>query len=379
MVRSTHQNSVLGISNFAIDNMMMRYSLFVPRLYNFCKSLGFIPGKILPSRAFCSDESQGFPIILITKHFGSFPFNHGMVGGIVATDRHGPYAEHGKDLVIIQASHVGYDPDSQIFGIYRRLQTEHREMSTSCGKVANVLNWYLSEYQFAQQNIWIEKEGKQVFITIDNQLLDNGRDEGLFLNLDKLISYDRKPVESFSTSKKFVISDILLEDLMQAGVKIEQQQTIGNHLTASYFYFKRGVDSDIEGQGHLERNLLPFMASVVTSKAPLLSAAILNTQIEYDRTFRTIVKNRYYAGKKVIFISGINIDISPQSGQVFPLTKFIPWAAYIQEPDGTGYTIEQQELMEILVNQPTDNPDQINLEDAINEMVDAQEVIVNLP
>ena len=78
------------LSDFHIDGVAMRYSQFVPRLYNLCLSLGFKPGKIMPSRAFCSDESQGYPIILIAKHFGTFPFNHGQVGGIVATDRHGP-------------------------------------------------------------------------------------------------------------------------------------------------------------------------------------------------------------------------------------------------------------------------------------------------
>ena len=67
------------------------------------------PNRIMPSRAFCSDENQGYPIILIAKHFGSFPFNHGRVGVIVVTDRHGPHAHHGKDMVIIQASHVGYE------------------------------------------------------------------------------------------------------------------------------------------------------------------------------------------------------------------------------------------------------------------------------
>jgi hypothetical protein len=40
----------------------------VPRLYNLCKSLGFEAGNIMPSRAFFSDESQGYPIILIAKH-----------------------------------------------------------------------------------------------------------------------------------------------------------------------------------------------------------------------------------------------------------------------------------------------------------------------
>lgn len=55
--------------------MILRYSRFVPKLYNWCKTLGFETGKIVPSRTFCSDESQGCPIILTAKHFGAFPFN----------------------------------------------------------------------------------------------------------------------------------------------------------------------------------------------------------------------------------------------------------------------------------------------------------------
>ena len=121
-----------SIGDFRLGQHMMRYSQFVPRLYNFCLSLGFEAGKIMPSRAFCSDENQGFPIILIAKHFGAFPFNHGRVGGIVATDRHGPHAHHGEDMVIIQASHVGYDPESSQFGSYRRLQTHGCEATADC-------------------------------------------------------------------------------------------------------------------------------------------------------------------------------------------------------------------------------------------------------
>jgi hypothetical protein len=81
---STQSNLKAVISDFHLCRMM-RYSVFLPRLYNPCKSLGFEAGKIMPSRAFCCDESQGFPVILITRHFGTFPSNQGMVGGIVAT------------------------------------------------------------------------------------------------------------------------------------------------------------------------------------------------------------------------------------------------------------------------------------------------------
>jgi hypothetical protein len=52
-------NMVEPVGGFQIQGMMMRYNVFMPRLYNWCLSLGFKPGKIMPSRAFCSDESQG--------------------------------------------------------------------------------------------------------------------------------------------------------------------------------------------------------------------------------------------------------------------------------------------------------------------------------
>ncbi len=116
----------------------------------------------MPSRAFCSDESQGFPIILLAKHFGQFPFNHGRVGGVVETDRHGPHAHHGKDLLLIQASHVGYDPNTGQFGKYRRLQSEGEHYSTSYGKIVETLDWYQDEYKLAQANINLLFEDKQI-------------------------------------------------------------------------------------------------------------------------------------------------------------------------------------------------------------------------
>lgn len=128
--------------SFQIDDYAMRYSVFAPRLFNDCLSLGMEPNKIMPSRAFCSDENQGYPIILIAKHFGSFPFNHGRVEGIVTTDRHGPHAHHGKDVVIIQASHVGYEPATEQFGMYRRVHTENQEMSTAIPQDAAVQTFF---------------------------------------------------------------------------------------------------------------------------------------------------------------------------------------------------------------------------------------------
>jgi hypothetical protein len=366
------------VGGFQVHDMMMRYNLFMPRLLNWCKSLGFEPGKIMPSRAFCSDESQGYPIILITKHFGTFPFNHGVVGGIVATDRHGPHAAHGQDMLIIQASHVGYDPETKVFGTYRRAQTTHGECSASCGKIHNVISWYRNEYEFAQHNILLHNDNGEKIVVIDNQLLRDDREDGLFLRLDKFITNDADgqpgSMKMMSTAKVFAPAPGLIARIGEASFNGITPKPVGTKLTPDMFYFKRNIPDLEEGAHHLENNMIRYMPQIVTAPSPVLMAAQINTQIEFDRTFRTIVKEHGYKGKKVLFISGLNIDISPESDQIFPLTKFVPWAAYVQDRDGFYYTLEQQELVQLLSQQSTDNADQIDLEQAIQVMSKAEEV-----
>jgi len=370
------------LGDFHIEGVAMRYSQFVPRLYNLCLSLGFKPGKIMPSRAFCSDESQGYPIILIAKHFGTFPFNHGQVGGIVATDRHGPHAHHGEDLVIILASHVGYDPDTARFGEYRREQTTARDITPNCGKICGVLSWYQDEYRFAQHNILLRRDAGRRLLVIDNQLLREDRGEGLFLRLERLARRSErggwKPLKTLSTSKAFDAAPEFADSLPDALWDEGRGSPIGDHLTPDLFTFKREIPADIEGRYHLEANLSPAMPYIVTAHWPALVAAQINTQVEFDRAFRTIVKSDEYRGHHLVFIAGLNIDVSPKEGQLFPLTKFVPWAAYIQEPDGNGYTLEQAELVERLRSQSSDNPRQIDLEGAIQAMRQEQEVRLRL-
>jgi hypothetical protein len=375
-------NMIEPVGGFQMQGMMMRYNLFMPRLYNWCMSLGFEAGKIMPSRAFCSDESQGYPIIMIAKHFGAFPFNHGTVGGIVATDRHGPHAEHGQNLVIIQASHVGYDPQTKSFGAYRRLQTANQECGPNCGKVHNVITWYQDEYHFAQQNILLHRHDGQKCIVVDNQLLREDRNEGLLLRLNKLIETDLSdkhlPLNILSTAQVFTASTSLIDKVGKKAFNGANPQPIGAHLSADMFYFRRNISKIEENVHHLEHNLIRYMPQIITSRSPILMAAQINTQIEFDRTFRTIVKEHGYQGKKVLFIAGLNIDISPQAKQLFPLTKFVPWAASIQDRDGSYSTLEQRELVQVLEQQSTVNQNQIDLEAAIKTMAEAEEIKVEL-
>ena len=236
-------------------------------------------------------------------------------------------------------------------------------------------DWYLSEYNFAQENVFLQREGDEQLLRIDNQLLREGREEGLFLHLDSLLE-DRVPYRVYSTSRAYRVSAMLRQRIPQEEWHEDRGQRIGDYLQADDFHFRRHIVGDVEGRSHLEGNLLHAMPYILTSASPLLTAAQINTQIEFDRTFRTIVKEHGYRGKRLIFISGLNIDISPSEGQLFPLTKFVPWAAYIQNRDGSTITLEQDELMEKLLAQSTENPDQVDLEEAIHVMERAKEVVV---
>ena len=361
------------MGDFQISERLMRYSAFVPRYYNLCRSFGFEDGKIMPSRAFCSDESQGYPIILITKHFGTFPFNHGRVGGIVATRRHVAHAQHGQDLVILQASHVGYDPYAGCFGSYRRLQTESKSYTSACGKISHVLDWYRRQYSFAQKNICFSQINGEDVVIVDNQLLDVEREEGLILHLDSLIEMEDgagpTPTHVFSTSKGFRVNPALKTRLAESCWQTGRREPMGESLTSELFHFRRNIPKAPEGHDHLELNLSRSMPDIVTAVFPSLVAALVNTQIEFDRTYRSIIAEQGYMGKNLAFVSGINIDISPEEDQTFPLTNFVPWAAFIQTKDGRQVLLEQNELFDTLQSQSTYNPNQIDLEKAIRTMM----------
>lgn len=371
-----------ALEDFILEGATFPYNSFVARLYNFCRSLGFAPGKILPSRAFCSDETQGYPNILIAKHFGAFPFNHGRVGGIVATDRHGPHAHHGMDLLIIHASHVGYNPESCSFGSYLRKHTEHFETTPTCGKIDSVLRWYVRQYAFAKENIFLHRQDEKVLVTIDNEILNENMKEGLFLNLDKFVAVGRHgafcPLKFYSTSKCYEASQEFRELLGETAWPSKGRQPIGERLLPELFSFKRHISGDPETHGLLEENLIHSMAWIVSSKSPLLTAAQANTQVEFDRTYRTLVNGDAYRGKRMMLISGLNIDISPHPNQAFPLTTFVPWAAFIQNQNGYCSLLEQQDIIDRLREQPENNPDAVDLEAAIQKMVDTEEIRIKL-
>ena len=379
-----HRASISSaLQGFRLEDRMLCYNSFVPRLHNWCLSLGFTHGKIMPSRAFCSDESQGFPIILITKHFGAFPFNHGRVGGIVSIDRHGPHAEHGKDMLLLQASHVGYDPASGKFGTYRRVHTTDESFTCDCGKIGLIVEQYTKEYRYACDNIRLLRFDGQPAILIDNLLLSRTRKKGLFLITDNLIqgAADRilpRPLAARSTGCIYAASGDLIARLGEAAWPREGSVPIGQQLSAEDFYFRREWGDVDTGQNQLEYNLFAPMPWIITAPHPLLAAACANTQAEFDRAYRSLAQAPAMRNKNLLFVAGLNIDISPADAQSCPRTKFVPWAAFLQRTDGSSEILEQDEVLARLNAQSDNNPSQLNLDQSIETMSRQSEVAVRL-
>lgn len=377
---NVQQHVQANLGHFRMEDYWFRYSNFVPRLYNWCLELGFEPGKIMPSRAFCSDESQGYPVIMLAKHFGAFPFNHGQVGGIMACDRHAPHAHHGKDLVIVHASHVGYDPTTGKYGEYRRIQTADHRCSSNCGKIHATIEWYLREYNYACRNICVDMRSDHCRITIDNQYLSRSHQRRLKLHLEKMVEHNLDgelvPLSIQSTSRTFIATHGFHQH-MSWFFKPGERQPIGAALLPEYFTFQNGQEEDDNHQ--LERNLMGAMPWIVTSAEPMLTAAQANTQAEFDRAYRSISQDKAYRGRNLLYVAGLHIDISPNPGQTFVLTKFIPWAAYVQLASGEAYLLEQDALFQKLSTCSPHNPHQLDLDAAIQQMEDQEEIGLHLP
>ena len=147
---------------------------------------------------------------------------------------------------------------------------------------------------------------------------------------------------------------------------------IGENLRPDMFVFRRDLDDTVEGRDHQELSLIHPMPWIVTSPWPQLTVAQVNTQVEFDRALRSVAHSPSFRDKCLFYISGLNIDISPQPTDAFPTTKFVPWAAFLRNRNGEQRIFEQPELIDLLRAQSLDNPDQVDLDAAIQEMAEAE-------
>ena len=240
----------------------------------------------------------------------------------------------------------------------------------------------MKQYAFAKENIFLHRQNQDFLVTIDNYTLSENTNEGLFVNLDKFVAVGGhggfRPRQSYSTSNCYVASAEFRKLLGDSAWPNKGREPIGERLLPELIGFKRHSSEDPETHGLLEENMLIPMPWIVSSAFPLLTAARANIQCEFDRTYRTLLNSHVYEGKRLLFISGLNVDISPQPDQVFPSTTFVPWAAYIHDPKGKSSVLEQQDLLGRLLEQREDNPDEVDLEVAIQHMKDVEEIKIKI-
>lgn len=356
--------------NFLTDSVAMDYSEFAPRLYNLCKQFGLRCEHMRLASAFCSDEEQGCPRLILTKHFGMFPVDIGTASGGINYPEISE--EHATDLVIVQASHMGCIPASKGHEDHQESERMKRKESCVCHYQYETLRWYQKEYQFAQKGISINKEDGRYLLIIDNQLLNDGGREGLWLNMDKLVQRDASSnyveVRQYSTAKAFETSEDFVERITETHFKKDEVKPIGQHLDSDLFYFKRNTTGIPGEECYRLHELNALMPEIITSPWPALALARASIQVEFDHTFRTLVKDKKYHDKNLVYITGVHQNVMQTAKRAFIPTLFVPWAAYIQQRNGIHIVLEQPELVKHLSRCPSDNTEKINLDIALREM-----------
>ena len=150
-------------------------------------------------------------------------------------------------------------------------------------------------------------------------------------------------------------------------------RAIGGFLRADAFEFRKKQLDRNEPNYFLERHLLANIQEIVTSAAPFLTAALAASQLEFERTVATLVGNPLYKGKNLMYVAGVNIDVSPSKVEknILGDTMFLPVASLLIDSAGKRYTMQAKPLTAALERQPVENPIAVSFDAAV-KMTNAQ-------
>ncbi len=136
------------------------------------------------------------------------------------------------------------------------------------------------------------------------------RGDGIFLVADNLIdgvvrhNHLPPPLAARSTGMVFAAAPGLIARLGAATWPAQGSIAIGPRLSAEDFFFEREFVNPDLSKDQLERNILPTMPWILTSKQPLLTAARANTIAEFDRAYRSLAQFPRLRGKNLLFLAG---------------------------------------------------------------------------
>jgi hypothetical protein len=332
----------------AIKGRLIPYEEFIPRLKNFCLSLGFkktvsMTPQSSPNRASLDPScDQNLP--------GSAQ----------------------QDSVIILSTRVPYEPSWGVYGgLPRPLIHEKTDCRTE-GTVSHFIAPYLVQYHFAQNHIYLScKKAGRYLVTLPADLIGEGTLSGgknLKIRLDKFTEPDENgnfvPVMVADSFISFPLSEQFLLYLRdnQFSWKAGKVQRIGTLLTADLFAFKEiqqsgsgnGKSGKDGSKSNFVKTLLPVMNRIVTHANPQLRAAILYLKNEFTRLVDEILHTQVERkSANLLCIAGLDIDVASFKGR--GERYFVPWSAYWQQgpgqDDDSRNQLQQDDLFVALMAQ----------------------------
>ena len=367
---SAFSRNPLGV--FRTEGVSLDYGDFFPRLYNLCCSIGLSRSNQSLGAAFCPDQDQGRATLMLTKHFGVFPVELGNIDGTLNFRDAMNWVARSNDIVLLQTSHVlrnsAVPPSSGVRG----LQVRSTEQLTVCGTMSKVLAWYQREYQNALGHVrFVQAQGKHL-VEIDTVLLEKNREDGLCLNLNRLVEKESNgafQVDFESDSKVTFHANAALPDKLFNG----QSSQVCKLLYPEWFSFNTSEPKVEATLQCAEANLRDQMAYIVSAPDPLFAAAEINIQKEFDANTQRIKTSSDAKGKRLVYLVGISVETPAQGDTDFSETGFIPWQAFVQDGGGECKVLNQAALIHKLKEASPLNPDEIDLDVVLRQLESDEE------
>jgi hypothetical protein len=324
---------------------------FLPRLKNYCLSLGF------KKPIFLTPESSAAFDLLGDGHAASIF----AAKNIICPE---------NDSVTLLATRVSYNPN---WGVYGGLPRPLIHETADCrmeGTIANFIAPYLAQYQFAQNHIYLVCHATdQYLITLPLDLIHTGQENAgvkLKILLDKMVELDEQgdysPHSVYDSLVSFRLSEQFLHFLKENNFpwSTVKKQRIGRFLTPDLFVFagsrqagKDGNSGGNGGRGTFAETLQPVINDIITNDHPQLLAAMIHLQSEFSQ----IVDEMQHScaekdSENLLCIAGLDIDLGAFGGS--GERYFVPWAACLHRAgtdDALMHQLEQDDLFVALMAQ----------------------------
>lgn len=335
-----------------IRGRMISSREFLPRLKNYCLSLGFRKPIVLapePSVALDMLSDDTADAIFAVKN-------------VICS---------GNDSVTLLAARVAYNPNWGVYGgLPRPLIHETSDCRTK-GTIANFIAPYLAQYHFAQNHIYLAcHETDQYLVTLPSDLINSGQGNAgqkLKILVDKMVELDEQghysPHSVSGSLVSFRLSAQFLHLLKENNFPWStlKKQRIGKFLIPDLFVFEdtrqaNGKDGNSSRNGRrrtFAETLQPVINHIITDAHPQLLAAMIHLQSEFSHA---VDEMQHSSAEKdsenLLCIAALDIDLGSfgERGKRY----FVPWAACLHRAgtdDALTHQLEQDDLFVALMAQ----------------------------